>query len=422
MFASGSGMGKIQPGWKWIIWGLIVPVLTGCSVVLPTSPAPLRSAAPTFTPTPVLSTITSTTISASPTPAPVAQSAAPTSSQAAQIDENGLDLAERRVIDVYQRVSPAVVSISTRVLVRDFFYNAMPQEGSGSGFVIDTLGHILTNYHVIEGAEDIQVIFGGDGSYPAVVVGADPRNDIAVLRVEAPADMLVPVELGTSASLVVGQRAIAIGNPFGQFGRTLTTGVISALGRTLEGEDGRPITGVIQTDAAINRGNSGGPLLDSSGRVIGVNSAIFSPTGASAGVGFAVPVDTVRRILPDLLKLGRYRHPWLGIRYAYALSPVLARELNLPVSQGLLLVQVFDGSPLAQADVRGAQREEILFNQRVYTGGDVLLRVNDVAIGRLEQLETLLEDNYHVGDSVELTLLRDNQEYTITVTLAEEPS
>ena len=422
MFASGSGMGKIQPGWKWIIWGLIVPVLTGCSVVLPTSPAPLRSAAPTFTPTPVLSTITSTTISAPPTPAPVAQSAAPTSSQAAQIDENGLDLAERRVIDVYQRVSPAVVSISTRVLVRDFFYNAMPQEGSGSGFVIDTLGHILTNYHVIEGAEDIQVIFGGDGSYPAVVVGADPRNDIAVLRVEAPADMLVPVELGTSASLVVGQRAIAIGNPFGQFGRTLTTGVISALGRTLEGEDGRPITGVIQTDAAINRGNSGGPLLDSSGRVIGVNSAIFSPTGASAGVGFAVPVDTVRRILPDLLELGRYRHPWLGIRYAYALSPVLARELNLPVSQGLLLVQVFDGSPLAQADVRGAQREEILFNQRVYTGGDVLLRVNDVAIGRLEQLETLLEDNYHVGDSVELTLLRDNQEYTITVTLAEEPS
>jgi S1-C subfamily serine protease len=427
MFERGSGMGMIQPGWKWILWGLVVPVLTGCSVALPSSPAPLRSAAPTFTPTPLLSTITSTTISAPPTPAsstpaPVAQVAAPTSSDAAQIDENGLDLAERRVIDVYQRVSPAVVSISTKVLVRDFFYNAVPQEGSGSGFVVDTLGHVLTNYHVVEGAEDIQVIFGGDGSYPAEVVGADPRNDIAVLRVEAPPDMLVPVELGTSASLAVGQRAIAIGNPFGQFGRTLTTGVISAVGRTLEGEDGRPITGVIQTDAAINRGNSGGPLLDSSGRVIGINSAIFSPTGASAGVGFAVPVDTVRRILPDLLELGRYRHPWLGIRYAYALSPALARELNLSVSEGLLLVQVFDGSPLAQADVRGAQREEILFNQRIYVGGDVLLRVNDVAINRLEQLETLLEDNYHVGDAVELTLLRDNQEYTITITLAEEPS
>jgi S1-C subfamily serine protease len=234
--------------------------------------------------------------------------------------------------------------------------------------------------------------------------------------------MLVPVELGTSASLVVGQRAIAIGNPFGQFGRTLTTGVVSAVGRTLEGDDGRPITGIIQTDAAINRGNSGGPLLDSSGRVVGINSAIFSPTGASAGVGFAVPVDTVRRLLPDLLELGRYRHPWLGIRYAYALSPGLAETLELPVNQGLLLVQVFDNSPLAQADVRGAQSEAIVLNQRVYVGGDILLSVNEVPISRLEQLEILLEDNFRVGDVVTLTLLRDAEEYTITVTLAEEPS
>jgi S1-C subfamily serine protease len=340
----------------------------------------------------------------------------------AQIDANGLDLAERRVIDVYQRVAPAVVSITTRATVRDFFYNEIPQEGSGSGFVIDTLGHLLTNYHVIEGAEEIDVSFGEGNAYPAEVVGADPRNDIAVLRVEAPAELLVPVELGTSTNLLVGQRAIAIGNPFGQFGRTLTTGVISALGRTLENEDGRPITGVIQTDAAINRGNSGGPLLDSSGRVIGINSAIFSPTGANAGVGFAVPVETVRRILPDLLELGYYRHPWLGIRYAYALTPGRARTLGLPVDQGLLLVQLFDGSPLAQADVRGAQREVIVNNQRVYIGGDILLRINDVAITRLEQLETLLEDNYRVGDVVTVTLLRDMQEYTVTVTLAEEPS
>jgi len=222
--------------------------------------------------------------------------------------------------------------------------------------------------------------------------------------------------------LLVGQRAIAIGNPFGQFGRTLTTGVISALGRTLEGQDGRTITGIIQTDAAINRGNSGGPLLDSSGRVIGVNSAIFSPTGANAGVGFAVPVDTVHRILPDLLTLGRYRHPWLGIRYAYALSPGLAEILRLPVTQGLLLVQIYDRSPLADANVRGAQSEVIVGNQRVYVGGDVLLRVNDQPISRLEQMETLLEDTYRVGDVVRVTLLRDGQEYTIEVTLAEEPS
>ncbi|HXF62055.1 MAG TPA: trypsin-like peptidase domain-containing protein, partial [Caldilineaceae bacterium] len=338
------------------------------------------------------------------------------------IDETGIDFAERRVIEVYQRVSPAVVSITTRVLRRDFFFDIVPEEGSGSGFVIDKEGHILTNYHVIEGAERIEVSFGDETVLRAEVVGIDPRNDVAVIRVNAPPDLLAPVELGSSANLVVGQRAIAIGNPFGQFGRTLTTGVISALDRTLEGRDGRTITGVIQTDAAINRGNSGGPLLDSSGRVIGINSAIFSPTGTSAGVGFAVPIDTVRRLLPDLLALGRYRHPWLGIRYAYALTPGLAEILKLPVDQGLLLVQLYEGSPLDLANVRGAQDEAILGNQRVYIGGDILVSVDGVRIGRLQQLETLLENNYRVGDTVNVTLIRDNQEYTIAVELAEEPS
>lgn len=393
--------------WRWIILATLLLFVAGCSTMLSTTPASVRVIAPTFTPTPAALLISST-------PA--------LTNEAAQTDADDLDVAERRVIDVYQRVAPAVVSINTVTTVRDFFYNAIPQEGSGSGFVIDTLGHILTNYHVVEGAEEITVVFGEDDSYPAEVVGADPRNDIAVVRVDAPPELLVPVELGTSSNLLVGQRAIAIGNPFGQFGRTLTTGVISALGRTLESDDGRPITGVIQTDAAINRGNSGGPLLDSSGRVIGINSAIFSPTGASAGVGFAVPVDTVHRLLPDLLELGHYRHPWLGIRYAYALTPRWSDALELPVDQGLLLVQLFDGSPLEQAGVQGAQNEVIISNQRVYTGGDILLRINDVAITRLEQLETLLEDNYHVGDTVTLTLLRDGNEYTITVTLAEEPS
>ena len=252
--------------------------------------------------------------------------------------------------------------------------------------------------------------------------GLDPRNDIAVLRVDAPADLLHPVELGTSANLHVGQRAIAIGNPFGQFGRTLTTGVISALGRTLEGQDGRTITGIIQTDAAINRGNSGGPLLDSSGRVIGINTAIFSPTGASAGVGFAVPVDTLQRVLPDLLELGRYRHPWLGIRYAYALTPGLSDMLDLPVSQGLLLVQLYEGAPLGSAGVLGAQREAVVGNQRVYVGGDILVAVNDTPVTRLEDLEVFLEDNYRVGDVVAVRLLRDGSEFTVQVELVEEPN
>lgn len=422
------GFAKVtRHGWGWVILAVPLLIMAGCSTLFSNSPSALREVLPTFTPTTSLTFIATPIAPATPATATteaVAQ-AAPTLAVApdapAFVDASGLDLAERRVIDVYQRVSPAVVSITTRMMVRDFFYNAVPQEGSGSGFVIDTAGHLLTNYHVVNGAEEIEVIFGEGDSYPATVVGADPRNDIALLRVDAPAELLVPVEFGTSDGLLVGQRTIAIGNPFGQFGRTLTTGVISALGRTLEGDDGRPITGVIQTDAAINRGNSGGPLLDSSGRVIGINSAIFSPTGANAGVGFAVPVDTVQRLLPDLLALGHYRHPWLGIRYAYALTPARAEVLKLPATQGLLLVQLFDGSPLAQADVRGAQREVYVGNQRVYVGGDILLQIDGVPITRLEQVEILLEDNYRVGDVVTVTLLRDGQEYAITVMLAEEP-
>ena len=419
---------------------MVLLMVAGCTALGSATPATLRESLPTFTPTPADSLIAdSSTLTAAgvvgaialeatpvttlaATPATIAQTAPIVVSDADFVDATGLDLAERRVIDVYQRVAPAVVSITTRTIVRDFFYNEIPQEGSGSGFIIDTNGHLITNYHVIEGAEEIEVIFGEGESYFAEVVGADPRNDIAVLRVAAPAELLVPVALGTSTGLLVGQRAIAIGNPFGQFGRTLTTGVISALGRTLEGNDGRTITGVIQTDAAINRGNSGGPLLDSSGRVIGINSAIFSPTGANAGVGFAVPVNTLHRLLPDLLDYGYYRYPWLGIRYAYALTPRRAELLDLPVDYGLLLVQVFDNSPLAQADVRGAQREVIVNNQRVYVGGDILLRVDDFPITRLEQMEKLLEENYRVGDVATLTLMRDGTEYTVQVTLAQEPN
>lgn len=410
-------------------WSIVaVWIVTGCSAALfNPAPSPARPLAPTFTPTVPVEIVAPTPQAAARAgPAEAGQVTPPESSipvAANGVDpDSGLDIAEQRVIDVYQRVAPAVVSITTRVMRRDFFYDIVPEEGSGSGFVIDQAGHILTNYHVIDGAERIEVNFGDDTPYPAEVVGVDPRNDVAVIRADAPAELLIPVELGTSSNLVVGQRAIAIGNPFGQFGRTLTTGVLSALDRTLEGQDGRTITGVIQTDAAINRGNSGGPLLDSSGRVIGINSAIFSPTGTSAGVGFAVPIDTVRRLLPDLLTLGRYRHPWLGLRYAYAVSPGLAELLKLPVERGLLIVQLYDGSPLTAANVRGAQDEAIIGNQRVYIGGDILVAVNDQPIGRIQEIEILLEDNYRVGDTVNVTLMRGAEEFTIAVQLAEEPS
>lgn len=337
------------------------------------------------------------------------------------IDAAGLDFFERRIVRVYEEVAPAVVSITTRTLRRDFFFNVIPQEGAGSGFVIDREGHILTNYHVIQGVEFIEVNFGEQVVVPAVVVGADPRNDVAVLKVNVDPELLHPVTLGSSHDLRVGQWAIAIGNPFGQFGRTLTTGVISALDRTIEGPDNRTITGVIQTDAAINKGNSGGPLLDSSGRVIGITSAIFSPTGTSAGVGFAVPVDTLKRILPDLLAFGYYRRPWLGIRYAYNITPALAEALRLPTQRGLLLVQLYEGSPLALAGVRGAQRQQIIGGQRVFTGGDILTAVDGEPVVSVSDLDNLLENNYRVDDVITLSILRDGRQFEVQVTLVEEP-
>ncbi len=339
---------------------------------------------------------------------------------AAFVDALGRDIAERRIIEVYQRVSPAVVNISTQVLQRSFFFEAIPAEGAGSGFVLDTDGHIVTNYHVVRNARQIEVTFIDETTLPAELVGSDPRNDIAVLKVDAPPGLLQPVTLGESANLQVGQRTIVIGNPFGQFGGTLTVGVVSALNRSIEGQDGRQISGIIQTDAAINSGNSGGPLLDSAGNVIGINSAIFSPSGTSAGVGFSIPVDTLRRVLPDLLNLGRYRHPWLGLRYAYRVTPGLAEALDLPVERGLLLVELYDTSPLVAAGGRGAQQEVTLGNRRLFIGGDILAAVDGLPITSLDALQILLETRYKVGDAVTVTLIRDGEEMVTTVPLTEE--
>lgn len=364
--------------------------------------------------------------SSAPTPAPTTMPAPPpvvavvTDEGVAILDALGRDIAERRTIEVYERVAPSVVNITTQVLRRGFFFEPIPEEGAGSGFVIDREGRILTNYHVIERAESIEVGLSDDQLFPARVVGVDPRNDIAVLQIDVPAELLTPVEFGDSSTLAVGQRAIAIGNPFGQFGRTLTTGVISALDRTLEGS-GRMISGVIQTDAAINRGNSGGPLLDSAGRVIGINSAIFSPTGTNAGVGFAIPSATILRVLPELLELGYYRHPYLGIHYAYPITPNLAASLGLPVDSGLLLVQMYSGSPLERVGVRGAQREAILGNRRIYLGGDILTAVDGQPVSTVEKLQLFLENNYRVGDTVTLSLIREDRPFQVEVQLTEEP-
>lgn len=395
-----------MPKSRWIVGFLCaVLILSGCTQIGPfqvvtATPPP----APTWT----------------PTPAPL-QPVLVAANEAALVDAAGLDIAERRVIDVYDRVAPSVVNVTTQVLRRGFFFDVTPQEGAGSGFVLDREGHVLTNFHVIEGAQQIEVTLDNEQTFSAQVVGSDPRFDLAVLKIDAPAEILPPVELGSSSVLRVGQRAIVIGNPFGQFSRTLTTGVVSALDRTLEGQDGRPISGVIQTDAAINRGNSGGPLLDSSGRVIGINTAIFSPSGTNAGVGFAVSVDTIARVLPELMEFGRYRHPYVGIRYAYAITPGLAQSLGLPVAAGLLLVQLDRNSPLDRAGVQGAQKEAILGNRRVYIGGDILTAIDGTPIVSVEQLQ-LLQEQHQIGDEVRVSLLSNGNPLEVVVALTEEPT
>jgi S1-C subfamily serine protease len=329
------------------------------------------------------------------------------------------DTDERRVIDVYARVSPAVVFITSRVIVRDFFLGAVPQEGTGSGFVIDKQGHVITNNHVVENADRIVVTLSDETAVEATLVGTDPANDVAVLQIDVPADRLYPVELGTSAELRVGQTAIAIGNPFG-LERTLTTGVISSLGRPLETEGGRTVYDVIQTDAAINPGNSGGPLLDSGGRVIGVNTAIVSPSGGSVGVGFAIPVDTVRRVSSSIIDKGYYPHPWLGIT-GISVVPELADLLDLPVERGVLIVEVTRGQAAASAGLRGGQRQVRVGNYVVPVGGDIVTSIDGEKIREMGDLVKYLETKTEVGQLVDLTILRNGNEQSIQVNLGEQP-
>jgi S1-C subfamily serine protease len=353
-------------------------------------------------------------VSFTPVPTPTNT---PTPVSASSVD---LEPGEQIIINVYKKAAPSVVNIKTQVLQWDFFFGVYPEEGAGSGFVYDKEGHIVTNYHVVEGAQSIEVSFGEDLSVPAEVVGTDPLNDLAVLKVDVPPDKLVPVELGDSSTLQVGQWAIAIGNPFGRFERTLTVGVVSALNRTLELESGRIIRNLIQTDAAINPGNSGGPLLDSKGRVIGVNTAIVSPSRASAGVGFAIPVNVLKRVVPELIAYGRYRHPWLGV-VGYTITPTLARRLNLPVDQGVLVAQVYRGSPAHKAGIRGAKDQVVIGSRIILVGGDIITAIDNTPIKGMDFLNAYLEDNTQVGQTVELSILRDGKPLKVKVVLEEEP-
>ncbi len=320
----------------------------------------------------------------------------------------GLTAAEERTIDIFRKTAPAVVYITTMEVRRDRFRRDVMTipAGTGSGFVWDDQGHIVTNYHVIRDADAARVTLSDQSSYDAKLVGHAIDKELAVLKISAPADKLQPLLRGTSHNLVVGQRALAIGNPFG-LDHTLSVGVVSGLGREIKSLAKRPIFGVIQTDAAINPGNSGGPLLDSSGRLIGINTAIYSPSGASAGIGFAVPVDTVERVVPQLIKHGKVVRPGLGIQF----DPSVQARAGV---SGVLVLGVMPGSPAERAGIQPTRR-----NPR---SGDIVLGDVIVAIdGRKVQSETDLFkalDDKAVGDTVKVMIKRGDETKELVVTLA----
>ena len=324
---------------------------------------------------------------------------------------------EERTIQVYRQAAPAVASIITRTVEYDFFEDAVPVEGAGSGFVIDPRGYVLTNNHVIEGAQSIEVTLGNRSRYPAKLVGADPRSDIALVKIDPKGSSLSALPLGDSDSLQVGQKVYAIGNPFG-FSSTLTTGVVSALGRTVETSENTAIDQAIQTDAAINRGNSGGPLLDSRGEVIGINSAIYSTSGTTAGIGFAIPINTAKGVAQDLMKEGRVRHAMLGVS-TIALWPELAEGLKLPVKEGLLIQRTIAGSPAEKAGLRGGDRAAVAGLQRLVVGGDVIVALDGQAVASSLDFNLIL-NRKRPGDRLRVTIYRAGRKSDVTVTLAEQ--
>src|ERR1700690_3547396 len=330
--------------------------------------------------------------------------------------ETGLDPTETENVRIYRQASPAVANIVTRTVEYDFFYNPVPVEGAGSGFVIDTDGHILTNNHVVQGAQTIEVTLGDQSRYKGKLLGSDAANDIALIQIDLAGRKITPLPLGDSRGLLVGQRVLAIGNPFG-FQSTLTTGVVSSLGRTVQTDENTLIDEAIQTDAAINRGNSGGPLMNSHGEVIGINSAIYSPSGAAAGIGFAIPINTARRIAEDLITKGHVTRASLGVE-GRALWPGLADALNLPVQQGLLIERAIPGGPEAQAGIHGGNRSVLAGMRELRIGGDVLVAIDGKPITSQSELNVWLNSS-NPGDTVTVTVIRNGKQMDIQVKLAE---
>ncbi len=320
---------------------------------------------------------------------------------------------EQNSIEVYRTLSPGVAFITSTSYQQDYFGGVQEGKGSGSGSVIDAEGRILTNYHVIEGAQNLKVSLGGDKVYPARVVGGDPDTDLAVIQIEVPKEGLTIIPIGDSDKLSVGQKVLAIGNPFG-LDRTLTTGVISGLQRPIRAVNDRPIEGAIQTDASINPGNSGGPLLDKYGRMIGINSQILSRSGGSVGVGFAIPVSIAKRVIPQLIQFGEVRRPKLGADLVSIEQ--LGEQVNLPVDSGLLVRGVIGGSAASNAGIRGLSQDgsgEVVL-------GDIIISVDGVKMDSRDDLYRYL-DKKQIGDTVQVALYRNGRNLTVPVKLTAPP-
>ncbi|HKD72172.1 MAG TPA: trypsin-like peptidase domain-containing protein [Candidatus Acidoferrum sp.] len=319
-------------------------------------------------------------------------------------------------VRIYRQASPAVANILTKATEYDFFMDPVPVEGAGSGFVFDPRGYILTNFHVVAGAQSIEVVLGDKTRFPAKFVGADQRNDVALIKIDPKDKQLTALTLGDSSTLLVGQKVLAIGDPFG-FQTTLTTGVVSALGRTVQTSETTFIDEAIQTDASINRGNSGGPLINTHGEVIGINSAIYTPSGTAAGIGFAIPINTAKLIANDLISEGKVRRAYLGVQ-TLELTGWLAEALDLPVREGLLVEQTTKNSPAAAAGVKGGDRAAQAGMRRIYIGGDVIVGLDGQKVANQFDMNVIL-NRKRPGDSVTVTVYRGAKKMDIAVKLGE---
>ncbi|MGH9601311.1 MAG: S1C family serine protease [Terriglobales bacterium] len=324
------------------------------------------------------------------------------------------DADEQTNIAVYRKVLPSVVNITSTVVAFDFFYGPVPEQGQGSGFILDTKGHILTNAHVVANARQVEVTLSDRRRFRAEVIGEDRPNDLAVIKI--PANDLKPATLGDSRLLVVGQKVYAIGNPFGLAG-TMTRGIVSSIRPVRGPEPGMVIDEAIQTDASINPGNSGGPLLNSRGEVVGINTFILSNVGQSAGIGFAIPINVAKAVLNDLVTVGRVRRPVLGVR-TLPIDPDLAKQMNLAADEGLLVLQVVKGTSADRAGLRGGTERAYLGNVPIMIGGDLIVAIDGDPATEQGDIARIM-NKHRAGDKAKVTLYRGQQKLDIEVTLEE---